>query len=292
MKGREIASIDGEIFGLKEAKISVLDHCFLYGDGIFEGIRLINGKVLLHEEHMGRLYDSALIVRIPMVPKEEYERQLFAAVKASNLGHGYIRVVVTRGIGDLGINPAKCSNPRLVIIVANLRLYPEELYEKGIRLIIARTRKIPYASFDCGVKSCNYINNVMATWELIDKSADEAIMTDENGIVSEATVDNIFGIRCNSLFTPSLDTNCLGGVTRAKIMQIAKKQGMQVLEGRFTPRDFMFADEVFLSGTGAGIIPVAKIEHLAIGNGKIGEKTRRLREEYEARIEEFCTPVV
>lgn len=291
MKGREIASINGKIFDLQDASISVLDHCFLYGDGIFEGVRLINKKILFHKEHMDRLYNSASIVRIPMVTREEYERQLFAAVKASDLDSGYIRVVVTRGLGDLGINPAKCSNSKLVIIVANLQLYPEELYEKGIKLIIARTKKVPVTSFDCRVKSCNYINNVMATWELIDRNANEAIMTNEDGIVSEATVDNIFGIKNNTLFTPSLETNCLEGITRNKIIEIAKGQGLEVEEGRFTSRDFMFADEVFLTGTGAGIIPVTKIEHLTIGRGVIGEKTRKLRNEYESRIEEFCTLV-
>ncbi len=143
---KEIASIDGEIFDLKEAKISVLDHCFLYGDGLFEGIRLINKKLLLHKEHIRRLYNSASIIRIPMIPEGQYEKQLFEAVKASNLKYGYIRVVVTRGIGDLGINPAKCSNPRVVIIVTTLKLYPEESYEKGLKLIIAKTKKIKKAS--------------------------------------------------------------------------------------------------------------------------------------------------
>ncbi|HLC60357.1 MAG TPA: branched-chain-amino-acid transaminase [Candidatus Nanoarchaeia archaeon] len=291
MEGREIVSIDGEIFNLKDGKISILDHCFLYGDGIFEGIRLINKKILLHKEHMNRIYNSASLVRIPMVSKEEYEKQLFSAVRASNLNSGYIRLVVTRGIGDLGINPAKCSGSKLVILVTSLKLYPEELYEKGLKIIVARTRKIPYASFDCRIKSCNYMNNVMATWELVDRGADEAIMTDENGIVSEATVDNIFGIRGNTLFTPSLDTNCLEGITRNKIMEIAKGQKLNVVEGRFTARDFMLADEVFLTGTGAGIIPVSKIENKMIGAGNMGHKTRKLREEYESRIEEFCTPV-
>ena len=288
---REIASIDGEIFDLKDAKISVLDHCFLYGDGIFEGIRLINKKLLLHKEHMQRLYDSASIVRIPILAKEQYEKQLFEAVKSSNLKSGYIRVVVTRGIGDLGINPAKCSNPRLVIIVTTLKLYPEELYEKGLKLIIARTRKVPHTSFDCRVKSCNYLNNIMATWEIVDRKSDEAIITDGNGIVSEATVDNIFGIRGNVLFTSSLDTNCLEGITRNKIIEIAKSQNLEFTEGRFTARDFMLADEVFLTGTGAGIIPVTKIEEHVIGTGIIGEKTKALRHEYESRIEEFCTEV-
>ena len=291
MKGKEIASINGEIFELSNAKISVLDHCFLYGDGIFEGIRLIKRKILFHKEHIERLYGSASVIRMPMIAKEEYEKQLFEAVKASSIETGYIRVVVTRGIGDLGINPAKCSGSKVVIIVANLQLYPEELYENGIKLITARTRKIPYASFNCRIKSCNYLNNIMATWEYLDRNANEAIMTDENGIVSEATVDNIFGIKGNTLFTPSLNTNCLEGITRQKVIEIAKGNGFEIEEGLFSPHDFMIADEVFLTGTGAGIIPVSQIEQMKIGSGKIGEKTRKLRHEYESRIEEFCTPV-
>ncbi|MEK6891559.1 MAG: branched-chain-amino-acid transaminase [Nanoarchaeota archaeon] len=291
MNKREIVSIDGEIFDLKNGKISVLDHCFLYGDGVFEGLRLINRGILFHKEHMARLYESAKFVRIPMMPKKEYEKYLFGAVKSSNFDSGYIRVVVTRGIGDLGVNPAKCSGSKLVIIVTSLKLYPEELYENGLKLIVAKTRKIPYASLNCGIKSCNYLNNIMAKWEAVDRGADEAAMIDKNGIVSEATLDNIFGVKANTLFTPGLETNCLPGITRGRIMEIAKKQGMKVVEGAFTPHDFMSADEVFLTGTGSGIVPVTRIENKPIGNGKIGPNTKRLRHEYDSRIGEFCTAV-
>ena len=291
MTKRELVSIDGEIFDLKDGKISVLDHCFLYGDGVFEGLRLINKGILFHKEHMNRLYNSAKFVRIPMIPKKQYERHLFGAVKASNLESGYIRVVVTRGIGDLGVNPAKCTGSKLVIIVTRLELYPEELYENGLKLIAAKTRKTPYASLNCRIKSCNYLNNIMAKWEAVDRRADESVMADANGIVSEATLDNIFGIKANTLFTPSLETNCLPGITRQKIMEIARKQGMKVVEGAFTFRDFMSAGEVFLTGTGAGIVPVTKIEDKVIGDGKIGPNTKRLRHEYETRIEKFCTAV-
>jgi branched-chain amino acid aminotransferase len=291
MNKREIVSIDGEIFDLKNGKISVLDHCFLYGDGVFEGLRLINRGILFHKEHMARLYESAKFVRIPMMPKKEYEKYLFGAVKSSNFDSGYIRVVVTRGIGDLGVNPAKCFGSKLVIIVTSLKLYPERLYENGLKLIVAKTRKTPYASLNCGIKSCNYLNNVMAKWEAVDRGADEAAMIDGNGIVSEATLDNIFGVKANTLFTPGVETNCLPGITRGRIMEIAKKQGMKVVEGVFTPHDFMSADEVFLTGTGADIVPVTRIENKPIGNGKMGPNTKRLRHEYNSRIGEFCTAV-
>ncbi|HSK74322.1 MAG TPA: aminotransferase class IV [Pyrinomonadaceae bacterium] len=291
VKGREIVSINGEIYDLKDGKISVLDHCFLYGDGIFEGIRFNNGKVLFHREHMQRLYTSAEVIRLPMISEQEYESLLFNAIKASNLSSGYLRVIVTRGIGALDINPQKCTNSKLVIIVANLKLYPEEFYEKGLKIIVAKTTKIPYTSFDCRVKSCNYLNNIMATWEFIDRGASEAIQTDEKGIVSEATVDNIFGIKGNTLFTPSTETNCLEGITRTKIMEIANQQKMNVEQGCYTPHDFMFADEVFLTGTGAGVIPVTQIEHKIIGNGLIGDKTRRLREIYESNQDEYSTSI-
>ena len=212
MNKRGIVSIDGEIFDIEDGKISVLDHCFLYGDGVFEGLRLINKKILFHKEHMTRLYDSAKFVRIPMMPKKEYEKLLFGAVKSSNLDYGYIRVVATRGIGDLGVNPARCLGPKLVIIVTSLELYPEELYENGLRLVVAKTKKIPYESLNCGVKSCNYLNNIMARWESVDRGADEAVMIDGNGFVSEATLDNIFGVKGSTLFTPGRDSALLTSI--------------------------------------------------------------------------------
>jgi branched-chain amino acid aminotransferase len=288
---REIVSIDGQIMDLQDGKISVLDHCFLYGDGIFEGIRFINRRVLLHREHMLRLYASAEALRLPMIDMATYERWLFAAIAATGLASGYVRVVVTRGVGTLDINPAKCRDSKLVIIVATLRLHPEELYEQGLKVIVARINKIPYQSFDCRIKSCNYLNNVMATWEYLDRAAAEAIQTDAHGIVSECTLGNIFGINARTLFTPGPETNCLAGVTRAKVMELARGLGFTVAEGRYTPRDFMYADEVFLTGTGAGVIPVTQIEHKLIGAGVIGNETRRLRAEYEAGLESFSTPI-
>lgn len=291
MQSKEIVSINGEIFDLSEGKISVQDHCVLFGDGVFEGIRLINGGVLLHKEHLERLYTSAEGVRLPIVPPAEYERQLFSAIKASGLASGYIRVVLTRGVAGLDLNPTRCVDSKLIVIVATLKLFPDELYEKGVKLIIARTNKVPYRSFDCRIKSCNYLSNLMALWEAIDSGASEAIMTDENGVVSETTMANIFGVTNGLLFTPGSDTNCLEGITRAKVMEIGLEQSLKVEQGRYTSRDFMLADEVFLTGTGAGVLPVTQIENKMIGKGSIGATTRMLRDEYEKRLDGYCTPV-
>src|SRR6185295_16046109 len=290
MKSDEVVSINGEILDLRDGRVSVRDHCLLFGDGVFEGIRFINKKVLLHQEHLKRLYQSAAGIRLPMVSEQEYKRHLFSAVEASSLESGYIRVVATRGIGELDLNPTKCVESKLIIIVASLRLFSEQLYEKGIRLIVAKTTKVPARSFNCRIKSCNYLSNVMALWESIDRDASEAIVTDENGMVSEATMTNIFGIKNGNLFTPGLETNCLAGITRAKVIEIATTKGITVNEGLYTPDEFMQSDEVFLTGTGAGILPVNQIESTRIGEG-IGQITRLLRSEYEQRLGSYYTPI-
>jgi branched-chain amino acid aminotransferase len=291
MVEREVASINGKIVDLRDATIPVLDHCVLYGDGVFEGIRFINRKIIFHQEHLIRLKASANALRLPVGLLDNYEEQLFGAVEASGLSSGYVRILLTRGIGELDINPTKCSQAKLIVIVARLNLYPDAFYENGLKVIVARTIKTPFRSFDCRIKACNYLNNIMATWEFIDRGASEAIMTDEHGIVSEATVDNIFGVRNKTLFTPSIETNCLEGITRATVMKIAEGHGLAVQEGNYTPRDFMLAEEVFLTGTGAGVVPVSQIEQMTIGKGGIGAITRRIRQEYEARLESFGTTI-
>jgi len=289
MTEREIASINGEIFDLHQAKIPVLDHCFLYGDGVFEGVRLINGGLLFHKEHLNRLYNSAEITRLQMPEKDKFEKEIFAAVKASGMQNGYLRIVISRGTGSLGINPKKCPTPTSVIIVSSLSIFPEEVYQKGLKLIVAKTRKIPLSTFDCRAKSCNYLSNIMAVWECIDQQADEAIMLTQQDFVSEGSVENIFALIGKRLITPSTATNCLEGITRARIIEIARAQNLQVEEGLFTVHDFQLADEVFLTGTGAGVVPVSQIERTKIGTGQIGEKTKRIREKYESTLGEFFT---
>ena len=289
--GKDVALIDGQkIVGADEASVSVFDHCLLYGDGIFEGIRLIQNGVLLHEEHTDRLYRSAEVIRLKMPDRKTYCQMLKRTIEASGYADGYIRVIVTRGKGSLGVSPLKCTTPSVIIIVSQISLYPEAMYQTGLHIITARTQKISVKSLDCRVKACQYLNNVMASWEYIDRGAQDAIMLDERGFVSECTVANIFGISGNTLFTPSLDTNCLEGCTRKKTLELAQEKGFEIKEGLFVVRDFAFADEVFLTGTGAGLIPVTKIDHTTIGAGGMGAKTKMLRGTYESRIQEFCTP--
>lgn len=289
--GKDVVCIDGKVVGAEEASVSVFDHCLLYGDGVFEGIRLINKSILLHEEHTERLYRSAEVLRLAMPDKKSYNKMLKETVEASGYHDAYIRVVITRGKGSLGVSPLKCAAPSIIIIVAQISLYPEQMYQTGLSVITARTQKISVKSLDCRVKACQYLNNIMASWEYIDRGAQDAIMLDERGFVSECTVANIFGISGNTIFTPSLDTNCLEGCTRNKALDLAREKGFEVKEGLFVVRDFMFADEVFLTGTGAGLIAVTKIDQAKIGNGAMGPKTKMLRDTYESRIQEFCTPL-
>lgn len=284
-----VVCINGEISSLETATVPILERGLLYGDGVFEGIRFIKKKILFHQEHLERFYRSAEVVKIALPARELYEKWIRATVAASAMENGYLRVVGTRGAGEMGITPKPHYKPNLYIIATTIQLYSEELYQSGIRVIVAKTKKIPHASFDCSVKSLNYLPNIMALREALDAGAAEALMTDERGIVSEATVENVFGIRGKELFTPSFDTNCLHGVTRGAIIAIARELGFSVTEGHFTPDDFKKADEVFLTGTGAGMVPVSQIDDTTIGSGSIGPKTRELRTTYESRIESFCS---
>jgi branched-chain amino acid aminotransferase len=219
-----------------------------------------------------------------------YEEQLFEAITASGLSSGYVRVIVTRGCGTLGINPSACSQPQLIMIVAALSLYPDDLYRSGVDVICAKTRKVPRSCFDGQVKACNYLNHIMATWEFVDAGASEALMLDCDGYVSEVTVANVFGIKGDLLFTPHLDTNCLNGITRRKVMEIAPEQGLSLEEGKYTIDKFIMADEVFLTGTGAGVMPVSSIAGRPLGFGRIGARTALLRGTFESRVAEWSTP--
>lgn len=245
---------------------------------------------MLQREHQERLYRSAGVVRIPMPSISEYEAQLFGAVRASGQKNGYIRIVRTRGIGDLGIDPALCQGPKLIILVSTISLFPERLYEEGIRLVIAKTRKPPREVLNCtDAKHGNYLNNKLAKLEANDAGAHEALMLTIDGYVCEASVENVFFVREGRLYTPSTETNCLRGITRGKIIELATELGLGVTEGLFKPDFLQSAQEVFLTGTGAGILPVSRIDDAVIGTGAIGDCTRRLRQLYEERLRSFCS---
>jgi branched-chain amino acid aminotransferase len=270
--------IDGELMDQENAKVSVFDHCLLYGDGVFEGIRAYNGKIFREKEHVDRLYRSAkaVMIDIPLTP-DEFTKAMYDTMAANGLdGDCYIRAIVTRGVGDLGLDPRKCPKPTVIIIAASIQLYPEEFYQKGLDVVTAATRRIPGDSLSPQVKSCNYLNNILAKIEGIRAGCVEAIMLNHKGEVAECTGDNIFIISDGVLKTPPIDAGALEGITRAVVMDIAREMGMTVLECPLTRHDVYVCDECFLTGTAAEVIAVVKVDGREIGKGKPGEITLKL----------------
>lgn len=269
--------LDGKLVDENEAKISVFDHGVLYGDGIFEGIRIYNGRIFRLEEHVKRLFDSAraIVMEIPWTP-EEVCQHACETVAANGLRDGYIRLVVTRGAGGLGLNPYLCPKPSMFIIAANIQLYPKEHYEKGLSIITCATRRPAPAALMPQVKSLNYLNNVMAKIEAIQANALEALMLNEQGYVAECTGDNVFIVKDGELHTPLISDGALDGITRDVIIEIATKLGVKVVERSMTRYDIFIADECFLTGTAAEVIPVVELDRRKIGTGEPGPVTRKL----------------
>jgi branched-chain amino acid aminotransferase len=276
--------INGQFFDKHDAKVSVYDHGLLYGDGVFEGIRIYSGNVFKHREHIERLYDSAkaIALKIPLSP-EEMMVAVEAAVKENKKVDGYIRLVVTRGAGSLGIDPRKCE-PAIIIIVDDVSLYPKELYDTGLEIITASTIRNHPNALNPRIKSLNYLNNILAKLEAIRAGCLEAIMLNHKGEVAECTADNLFLVKKGVLKTPPSDAGALEGVTRGLVLELAKKAGIPALETTLTRHDIYIADELFLTGTGAEIIAVTKVDDRAIGSGKQGPVTRQLREAFTAAI--------
>jgi len=279
--------IDGNWFDKDEAKISVYDHGLLYGDGVFEGIRIYGGTIFRLKEHVRRLYDSAkaIMLTIPMTA-EEMEALLVEAVEKNSKQEGYIRLVITRGVGDLGINPATCPKASVIVIVDDIALYPAEHYEKGIMVITASTRRNSPDALDPKIKSLNYLNNVMAKMEARQAGCLEAILLNREGKVAECTGDNIFYVRDGVLITPSGDQGALKGITRDVVIEAAEGIGMETRAVPTTLYDLYTADECFLTGTAAEMIPVTTIDGRSIGEGKPGPETSKIREAFQALIRE------
>jgi branched-chain amino acid aminotransferase len=273
--------IDGKLHDKENAKISVFDHCLLYGDGVFEGIRLYDGCIFRLREHLERLWSSAryLCLHIPMT-LDEMRDVVVETVRANQLRDGYIRLLVTRGEGDLGLNPLICPKPSVIVIAANITLYPAEFYEKGLEIITVPTARVNTSAWNPRAKTCNYLNNIMAKIEAQSAGALEALMLDSNGYVVECTGDNIFLVKNKELITPPVYLGALRGITRDAIIEIAGKLGHTVKEEPFTRFEVFDADEAFLTGTAAEAIPVVKVDSRVIGNGKPGPVTRRLIEEF------------
>jgi len=269
--------IDGEFYEKENAKISVFDHGLLYGDGIFEGIRFYNGRVFRLEEHIDRLYDSAraICLSIP-IDKAAMMAATVETIRRNGLRDGYVRLVVTRGDGDLGLNPALCPRATIIIIAAKITLYPADKYENGLMVVTCSTRRIPHGALSPMVKSLNYLNNVLAKIEAQNAGAGEGLMLNEQGYVSECTGDNVFIVKNGKLYTPPISSGALAGVTRAVVLELAAEEGIPVSEPDMTRYDIFTADECFLTGTAAEVIPVVMLDRRDIGDGKPGPITRRL----------------
>lgn len=269
--------LDGKFVPEAEAKVSVFDHGLLYGDGIFEGIRFYNGRIFRLEEHTDRLWDSArsICLEIPM-SKEAMNEALLETVRKNDLRDGYIRQIVTRGVGNLGLNPAQCKKPSVIIIATTIALYSPEAYRNGLTVVTCATRRTGPAQLNPAVKSLNYLNNVMARIEANLAGADEALMLNEAGNVAECTADNVFVIKKGKIFTPPIAAGALRGITRSVAFEVAETLGMEVKETDITRHDVFVADECFLTGTAAEVIPVIKADGRVIGSGKPGPITTEI----------------
>ncbi len=277
--------IDGKYYDKADAKVSIFDHGLLYGDGILEGIRIYNGKIFKLKEHIERLYESAkaLLLQISMT-KEEMETALQDTVKVNEKKDGYIRLMVTRGEGSLGLDPASCKRTTVIIIVDTIQLYPKEYYEKGMTVITASSRRIPSECLDPRIKSLNYLNNIMAKLEAKQAGCLEAVMLNTEGFVAECTADNIFIVKGGKLLTPAAYHGALKGVTRQTVMEIAEKIGIKSEETTLATYDIYTADECFFTGTGAEIMPVVKVDGRIIGNGMPGRITKMLVEHFRKYV--------
>lgn len=287
-----IIYIDGQFYSKEDAKISVYDHGLLYGDGIFEGIRVYNGRIFKMEEHMDRLFDSAksIMLEIGMTKQELIEAHV-ETIRRNGLRDIYVRTIVTRGVGNLGIDPRKCPKATVIIIADRIALYPPEFYEKGLEVITVATRRTSVDSLTARVKSLNYLNNVMGKLDVARAGAFEGIMLNSEGYVTEATADNVFVVKNGVILTPPRYLGILEGITRNTVMEIAPTLGYTVKEDVLTRHDLFIADEIFLTGSGAEIIPVIDCDGRKIGDGKPGKITWDLINAYRKLVNSTGYPV-
>ncbi len=284
--------IDGKWYPKEEAKISVFDHGYLYGDGVFEGIRAYNGRVWKLTEHLDRLYDSAksILLNIPISWKEMEEATL-ETLRRNNLRDAYIRIVVSRGYGDLGLDPNKCPRATVVIIADSISLFPPAVYNEGMKVVSVSTRRNPADSLSPQIKSLNYLNGIMAKISAVTLGYPEVVMLNKEGYVCEGTGDNIFIIKKGKIITPALHLGILPGITRNSVMEMGREMGYEVQEGTFTLFDLYTADECFLTGTAAEVVPVIEVDKRLIGAGKPGEITWKLIERFRQQTQTMGTPI-
>jgi len=284
--------IDGKYFAERDAKVSVFDHGLLYGDGIFEGIRAYNGRVFKLEEHIDRLFCSAkaLMLKIPMSRKALREA-VVETCRVNKVRDGYVRLLVTRGPGTLGLNPDRCKRPSVIIIAGKIQLYPKSYYDKGLDIITVPTVRNLHSAVNPAIKSLNYLNNILAKIEANNAGCEEAVMLNSEGYVAECTGDNLFILSKGTLITPPLYAGALYGITRATVMDLARDAGVPAQETNLTRYDLFNADECFVTGTGAELVPVVKIDGRVIGSGRPGRITRKLEAAYHALTKVSGEPI-
>lgn len=270
-----------KLVGQDQAKISVFDHGLLYGDGVFEGIRVYNGKIFKLDEHLDRLYQSAKVIRIDIpMDKQTLADAAEKTAQANNIDEGYIRLIVTRGVGDLGLDPFVCKKGEIIIIADSIQVFSEELYEKGLKVISSSVVRNHPLAIPPQVKSLNYLNNILAKIEAIDAGADEAIMYNHQGFVAEASVDNIFIVDKGIIYTPPIEAGSLAGITRGIVMQLGREANIEVVEKNLTKFDLYTCDEFFLTGTAVEVIGIVDIDGRGIGDGKPGPVTKLLKDKF------------
>ncbi|MCS7191417.1 MAG: branched-chain-amino-acid transaminase [Armatimonadetes bacterium] len=292
MSSELLVWINGELVPKSQAKVSVFDHGFLYGDGVFEGIRAYNGKVFMLDEHIDRLYESAksICLVIPL-EKEQMKKAILQTLKVNGLLNAYIRVVVSRGEGDLGLDPRKCLKPNIVIITDKIELFPDELYERGIEIVTVSVRRNSPQSLNPNLKSLNYLNNILAKIEATNAGKPEGLMLTLDGYVAEGTGENIFIVKRKELFTPPAYMGILKGITRQVVIELAKEMGYPTNETVLTLHDVYNADECFLTGTGAEIVPVVKVDGRIIGDGFPGTVTKSLIQRFRVYTQQVGVPI-
>ncbi|MCL2100728.1 MAG: branched-chain-amino-acid transaminase [Fibromonadales bacterium] len=284
--------IDGKFYDKEHAKISVFDHGFLYGDGVFEGIRAYSGMLFRLTEHIDRLFDSAKVIALaPGVSKKEMEEIIIKTCIKNNIRDGYVRLIITRGVGDLGLNPYLCKKASVVCIADRISLYPQEDYNNGLKIITVATHRNFNESLNPRVKSLNYLNNIMAKIEAIQSGVKEALMLNPLGYVAECTGDNLFIVRKGKIYTPSAHSGALDGITAAAVTELAVKRGYEVEATLMSRFDIWTAEECWLTGTAAEMIPVISVDSRPIGDGKVGPIFKQLLEDFKQLTETTGTPI-
>lgn len=284
--------IDGAFYSEADAKVSVFDHGLLYGDGIFEGIRFYNGRVFKLDQHLERLRESAraICLTLPM-PLAEIEAAILETIRKNGLRDGYIRLLVTRGAGTLGLDPNRCPRASVIVIAATIQLYPPEKYQTGMVMVTCGTRRCSPAALSPAVKSLNYLNNIMAKIEANHAGADEGVMLNEEGYVAECTGDNIFVVKRGEILTPPISSGALRGITRQVVFDLCAEMGIPIREAQMTRYDIYTADECFLTGTAAEVIAAIKLDTRVIGDGKPGAVTQRIIAKFRELTQATGTPI-